>query len=237
MMKQNNQLFLRVLLATIVLSLVYTGLYPRMLLNKGGCPYETDPCGEEIGILGNIGGISGASPLTISALIIDGARYFFNSYSDQLIFLNKIEMSEVVGVNFNDLREMLYRSIENMELAKDTYTDLVKNATVTPYKLAVIERLKKLDYENFQNRNGLNGIIFKKVEHYLAKGDVTGFFCKVLVDSETILDMLYVLKEVVDKDQLPLNRDIWKLAQAYSEFHLAGQYAAQVFYEVTEIVE
>lgn len=237
MMKQNKQFFLRVLLATIVLSLVYTNLYPRLLLNKGGCPYEDDSCGEEVGILGDISGISGASPLTISSLIIDGARYFFNSHSDQLIFLSRIEMAEVVGLNFNDLREVLYRSIENMELAKDTYSNLVNITSVTPYKPAVIERLRKLNYEDFQNRKELNRFIFKKVENYLAKGDVTGFFRKVLTDSETILDMLYALKEIVDKDELPLNQDIWKLAQAYSEFHMSGQYAAQVFYEVTDTVE
>lgn len=237
MIKQNNQFILRLLLVTIVLSLVYTNLYPRMLLNKGGLPYESETCITESVIVGELAGNSGASSKNISTSIIDGAGYFFNSQSAALIFLNKIEMSELTGLNFNDLRESLYQAIENMKLAKDTYAGITEIAAVTPYKRSIIERLKRFDYEGFQTRNGLNGTTFKKVEQYLGKGDVTGLFGKVLADSESILNMLDGLKEMVDQDRLPLNQSLWSLAQAYSEFHMVGQYAAQVFYEVAGSVE
>lgn len=237
MIKQNKQFFLRFLLLTIIVSLVYTNLFPRILLNKGGCPYESETCAGESSILGDIAGISSISSTTISTLIIDGAGNFLNSHSAALIFLNKIEMSEVAELNYTHLRDTLYQAIMNMELAHDTYTVLVEIAAVTPYKQSIIERLKGLDYESFQTRYDLNSTTFKKVEKYLRKGDVTGLFGKVLTDSENILAMLYALKETVDKDRLPFNQDLWKLAQAYSEFHMFGQYAAQVFYEVTDAVE
>jgi len=233
MIKQHKQFILRVLMVTIALSLVYTNLYPRVFLNKGGCPYESESCGTAP-IEGDIAGISGAPSLSINATIVDGAGYFLNSQAAALLFLNKIEMSEAAGLNYNDLRDSLYRAIENMELAKGAYTDLTAIAFVTPYKTAVIKRLKSFDYEGYQTRNGLNGVTFKKVEQYLGKGDVTGLFVEMLAGTETILDMLYALKETVDKDQFPLNQSLWELAQAYSEFHMAGQYAAQVFYEVTD---
>ncbi len=233
MIKQHNQFIVRVLLATIVLSMVYTNLYSRILGNKGGCPYESESCGTAP-VEGDITGIAGAASLSINTCIIDGAGYFLNSQAAVLLFLNKIEMSEVAGLNYNDLRETLYQAIENMELAKGAYTDLTGIAAVTPYKIAVIKRLKIFDYEGYRTRNGLNGVTFKKVEQYLGKGDVTNFFNEMLTGMENILDMLYALKETVDKDRFPLNQSLWKLAQAYSEFHMAGQYAAQVFYEVTD---
>jgi hypothetical protein len=146
-------------------------------------------------------------------------------------------MAEMMGLNFTTLRGTLYEAIKNMELAKDMYTSLVETTRVTPYKLSVIEKLKKLDYEALQIRNGLNITTFKKVEQYLHKGDVNGLFTQVMVDSEMILDMLYVLKGTVDTEQVPFNKDLWKLAQAYSEFHMFGQYAAQIFYEVSGSVE
>lgn len=236
MIKQHKKLFLRVFLAIFALSMVYTNLYPRILGNKGGCPYESEPCGI-VPVEGDINGIPGAPSSSINTTIVFGAGYFLNSQAAALIFLNKIEMSEVAGLNYSDLRETLYRAIENMELAKDTYTDLAKIAAVTPYKRAIIEKLKGLDYEGFQTRDGLNGATFKKVEQYLGKGDVTGLFVEMLAGTETLLDMLYALKETVDKDQLPLNQSLWNLAQAYSEFHMSGQYAARVFYEVTGTIE
>jgi hypothetical protein len=233
MIKQHKQFILRVLLAAFALSLVYTDLYPRVLLNKGGCPYESESCGAAP-VEGDFAGIAGAPSSSINTTLVDGAGYFLISQSAALLFLNKIEMSEVAGLNYNDLRESLYRAIENMELAKGSYTDLTAIAAVTPYKIATIKRLITFDYEGYQTLNGLNGDTFKKVEQYLGKGDVTGLFGEMLAGTETILDMLYALKETVDKDGFPQNQSLWKLAQAYSEFHMAGQYAAQVFYEVTD---
>lgn len=233
MTKQHKQFILRVFLATIALSLVYTNLYPRVFLNKGGCPYESETC-ETAPIDGDIAGITSTAPSSINTLIINGAGYFLNSQSNALLFLNKIEMSEVNGLNYNDLRESLYRAIENMEMARDTYMDLTELAIATPYRLAVIKRLITFDYDGYQTRNGLNDATFKKVEQYLGKGDVNGLFTEMLLGTKNILDMLYALKETVDKDQFPTNQSLWQLAQAYSEFHMAGQYAAQVFYAVSD---
>lgn len=233
MIKQQKQTILRVLLAIFVLSLVYTNVYPRILLNKGGCPYESDTC-EIAPIDGDIAGTAGTVAPSISTSIVDGAGYFLNSQAAALLFLSKIEMSERVGLNYNDLRETLYIAIENMELAEGAYTNLVEQAAGTPYKMDVLKKLITFDYAGYKTRNGLNDVTFKKVENYLRQGNVTGLFYETLTGAKNILAMLYGLKETVANDQMPQNLPLWKLAQAYSEFHMAGQYAAQVFYEVTD---
>jgi hypothetical protein len=232
MTKQHKQFIVRVLIVTIALSLVYTNLYSRILGNKGGCPYESETCVAPVD--GDIAGTGATVSTAINTLIINGAGYFLNSQSNALLFLNKIEMSELNGLNYNDLRESLYPAIEKMEMARDTYMDLTELAIATPYRLEVIKRLITFDYDGYQTRNGLDDATFKKVEQYLGKGDVNGLFTEMLLGTKNILDMLYALKETVDKDQFPTNQSLWQLAQAYSEFHMAGQYAAQVFYAVSD---
>ncbi|MDQ1349941.1 MAG: hypothetical protein QG657_242, partial [Acidobacteriota bacterium] len=194
MTKQHKQFIVRVLIVTIALSLVYTNLYSRILGNKGGCPYESETC-EIVPVGGDFAGAAGTVTSSINTLIIEGAGSFLNSQAAALLFLNKIEMSEVTGLNYNDLRESLYRAIENMEMARNSYMNLTELAIATPYKLAVIKRLITFDYEGYQTRNGLNGDTFRKVEQYLGKGDVNGLFTEMLLGTKNLLDMLYALKE------------------------------------------
>lgn len=234
MNKQHKQLFLTVLVVVIIVSMMNINLYPRVLLNKGGCAYDEETCEEDSGGTtgSNMAGIASATSSTISTYIVLGAGYFLNSQSSALLFLNKIEMSDLVGLDYNDLRAVLYSAITNMELAVGAYTDLKQAADITPYRASMIDGLKAFDYEAFQKANSLNATTFRKVENYLKEGDVTGLFGEMLTGTENILDQLYALKDTIAQDQIPTNQALWDLAQAYSELHDAGRYAAQVFYAV-----
>jgi len=151
-----------------------------------------------------------------------------------LLLLNKIEMSDLYGVNYNDLRDTLYSAIESMEGAKEAYITLKQRAETTPYIQEKINRLISFDYTGFQEEKGLDSIIFNDVEVYLKEGDVTGLFGETLSAMETILRMLYQVKKTIDNDQLPENSSLWRLNQKYSKTLLFGQYAAEVFYAVTD---
>lgn len=233
MNKQHNQLILTVLVVVIIASMMNTNLYPRLLLNKGGCAYEEETCDGSGSTAGSsTAGIASATSSTINSYIVLGAGYFLNSQSSALLFLNKIEMSDLVGLDYNDLRAALYDAIGQMELAVVTYTDLKQTADITPYRASMIAGLKTFDYETFQKANGLNAAAFQVVENYLKEGDVTGLFGEVLTGTENILAQLYALKDTVEQDQIPSDQALWSLAQAYSQLHMTGQHAARVFYEV-----
>jgi hypothetical protein len=234
MNKQHKQLILTVLVVIIIASMMNTNLYPRVYLNKGGCAYEGETCDDGSGSTAgsSIAGIAGTTSSTINTNIILGAGYFLNSQSSALLFMNKIEMSDLAGLDYNDLRAALYNAIAQMELAVGTHSDLKQAAAITPYRASMIAGLKTFDYEAFQMANGLNTATFQVVENYLKEGDVTGLFGEMLTGTENILAQLYALQVTVEQDQIPSNQALWTLAQAYSQLHMTGQYAARVFYEV-----
>ena len=161
--------------------------------------------------------------------IVEGAGYFLNSHSNFQAFLSRVEMSEINGADFNELREILYKTIEDMEKAREAYYNLKIKADNTPYKENVIDELRAFDYDSFREANGLIPLIFEKVKGYLSKGDVRGVYANGLSNTETILEKLYTVKESVDADQFPDIKDLWRLSQFYSENQGFGQYTSEVF--------
>ena len=147
----------------------------------------------------------------------------------------KVEMSDLEGLDYDSLRADLLCAIENMEAARYFYTLLKSTAAITPYNPIMIGRLMTLDYNKFQKVNGLNSDTFRTVKIYLSHGNVTGFFGNLLSRTELILDMLYNLKNSTETDQFPSIQLLWNIAQQYSEFQMAGQYSAQVFFYVKNL--
>ena len=165
-------------------------------------------------------------------MIITGAGYFLRSQSDFLLFLNKIELSTLEGVNYTEVQNLLNCAIDNMEKAKEEYGRLVEIAYVTPYRQEVMEKLKAFDYDGLLEEKGLNAVIFKDMENYLRAGNLRGLHSRALLDTMNILAMLYRLKPVTDSGQFPVLEDLWRLNQAYAEAHLLGQYTSEVFARV-----
>jgi hypothetical protein len=166
--------------------------------------------------------------LPISYYIVESAGYFLKSHSDIILFLNRVEMSEINGIDYKELRNILYRAIENMEKAKEEYYILKQKTDATPYNQLMINYLLSFNYNRFLNERGLISDIFKLVETFLGTGNVRGVFDLLLKNTENILDKLYSLKESVDADTFPNILILWRVNQDYIETILFGQYTSEV---------
>lgn len=169
----------------------------------------------------------------IRLYVIEAAGGFLNSHSDFLLFLNKIEMEEINGIDYAELQQIINNAVAHMENARAKYNDLTQLADITPYHQPVITGLVNFNYTSFQVNKRLNSVIFNEVETYLSGGDVRGLYHRLLADTQSILDQLTVIKSAVDAEVIPENPGLWQVNQAYSETLLFGQYAAEIFYDVT----
>lgn len=165
---------------------------------------------------------------SIRSLIIEGAGNLLDSQAHTLLFLNKVEMSDLNGVDYSQLRDSLNQAVESMKSAVKSYSLLVQKAQRTPYNQATVYQLVLFDYAGFQEERNLNADIFGKLEQFLSKGDVTGTLHQTLNDTETLLKMLISLQEIIDADQLPGNAPLWRLNQKFSDTMMFGQYSAEV---------
>lgn len=169
----------------------------------------------------------------IGPYVIEAAGDFLKSQSDFLLFLNKIEMEEINGIDFAELQLVIHNAVVNMKNARVKYNDLTQLADSTPYDQAAITTLESFNYTSFQESKGLNSVIFNEVETYLSSGDVRGLYHQLLADTQSILDRLTNIKSAVDAQVIPETPGLWQVNQSYSKTLLFGQYAAEIFYDVT----
>ena len=168
----------------------------------------------------------------IRQYVIEAAGDFLNSQSNFLLFLNKIEMEELNGVEYAELQQVINNTVVHMENARTKYKGLTQLANNTPYDQTKNAELMVFNYTSFQENKGLKGVIFNDVEAYLISGDVRGLYQQILGDTQSILDQLNVIKSAVDAEVIPNNSDLWQVNQSYSATLLSGQYAAEVFYDL-----
>lgn len=173
--------------------------------------------------------VNGGIAPSMGQMIIEGAGYFLASHADMQGFSNKIELSEINGVNYPGLQEMVNSAIANMESASAEYKNLIQAAKETPYNQAVIHKLMKFDYRGFMKKNNLVADAFIKVQGFLARGDVTGAYIKLKASKDDIITRLYMIKAAVDSNLFPDINLLYQVNQAYCETLLFGQYIAQVF--------
>jgi len=168
----------------------------------------------------------------IRTYVIEAAGGFLKSQSDFLLFLNKIEMEEINGIDFAELKQVINNAVVNMENAMLKYESLTQLADSTPYDQSTITTLVSFNYISFQGNKGSNSVIFKEVKTYLCSGDVRGLYHRLLENTQSLLDQLTAVKSVVDAEVIPENSTLWQVNQAYSEMLLFGQYAAEIFYDL-----
>ncbi len=224
MSKKINKTSQKVILGLLVLGLFTFNSYSAITFNWSDCAYRGECDGGEAASL-----IMVPMSTSMHTYIVEGAGYFLDSHSNLQAFLSRVEMSEINGIDYNELREILYKTIEDMEKAREAYYNLKIKADNTPYEENVIEQLGAFDYDGFQEANGLIPFIFEKVKGYLSKGDVRGVYANGLSNTETILEKLYTVKESVDADQFPDIKDLWRISQFYSENQGFGQYTSEIF--------
>lgn len=218
MINQKKQFAIKFFCFLTIIGLMGMSLFSYIVLNYTDSSYDND---EE-------------STTPLAAYIVEGASYLLNGYSDILLFLNKIEISELNTPNYSELQEILGKAIENMTLSKKAYEQLITTAGTSAYNPVIINRLITFDYKGFQKEKGLIVDVFSKVKKYLEKGDVRGIYTNLLADIEDILNKLSELKGAVESGSFPPVSNLWRLNQQCSETILFGQYASEVFNRILE---
>ncbi len=171
-----------------------------------------------------------ANPL--KNLIITGAGQFIQSHAGFQQFLHQIELSELYGADYVELRGILNETKANIESAGVTYYDFIKLAGVTPYNPYFIAALESFDYDGFREKHNLNTIVFSRLVPLLRSGNLTGVIEYIYAKTGEISRLLGLVKSGVDKNIFPGIPVLWQINQVYFDTYLFGQYAAMIFNEV-----
>ncbi len=166
---------------------------------------------------------------TIRELIIKGAEYFFKAHADINVLSEKVEISDLEGVDFLTLRWAVNSALQNMNTAKNYYQELEIKANNTPYNQVVINKLLAFDYDLFQEEHGLLKDVFSEVKSYLINGDVRGVYSRTSAYFDTLINILEAVKKELDAGKVPSNNHMWNLNQVCAKAHMFGQYLARVF--------
>jgi hypothetical protein len=210
-----------IVLTVILVCVLFTTPVHGFFSFNGTC--EAFNCGE-----GGEEAASSTAP-TIKQFIIVGAAHFLRSHSEFLALLQRIELSDLNGVDFKELQKKIDSAVESMEAAKKSYKDLRNLADATPYDPYVIEKLVTLDYASFQQEAGLNSVIFARVEKLLVTGDVRGTYNEFYNDVIAVLELLDRVKSSIHSSSFPNIQDLRRINQMYFEMLMFGQYTTEVF--------
>jgi hypothetical protein len=173
-----------------------------------------------------------AIPNPLKTLIIKGAGQFIQSHAGFQRLLHKIELAELYGVDYVELRDLLNETITNIESANITYYDFIKLAYVTPYNPSFIAALESFDYDNFKGKYNLNAVVFSRLVTLLRSGNLTGVIEYIYAKTGEISRLLGMVKSNVDKDIFPGIPVLWQINQVYFDAYLFGQYAAMIFNDI-----
>lgn len=181
-------------------------------------------------------GFSGSGQEVIRKLVIEGAGYYLKSHSDMLLFLNRIEMSDLRGLDFDEARGIVNGAVSQMEKAMETYEKLAMTAETVPYNEEVVQRLLTRDYSpanhSEDQQQGVNGAAFDWTGNILKEGDIRGIYYKMIQNTGRILDMVREIKNHIDNGMVPVTASLWRVSEAYAETLVFGHKVAAVFYEL-----
>jgi hypothetical protein len=172
---------------------------------------------------------SGCNNAIINYYIELGAGYFLNSYSNTLVFLNRIELENFKGIDYLELNQILNDAVRNIKTAKEVYSLLIRTAEITPYNKKIIFKLRTFDYSAFSKENGLNDVVFREVADFLKAGDIIGVYKWFHLNLNEIEAMLILMSNEVSSNRIPLSDNLWRVNEEYSRTLLFSQYVAMVF--------
>lgn len=219
MRRSKKNLTLKVFLVSLFVITLNFYSYSLIYDNGAGGGYGSGGEGEDKGD-------------TIESYIIEGAGYFLNGYSDVLMLLNRVEISGINRINYDEVLNIIDRALNNVKDAKTSFSRIIDLAESTPYNESVIAKLLSFDYNSFMVKNSLNSFVFKDVESFLENGNITGMFKRNYSDMSRIEEILVSIKEKLSLNKMPELSYFWNLNQQYMLAILLGQYAAQVFKEI-----
>ena len=224
MKKNKTQFIFKASILILAIFLLNIKTFSRISANGAGGGYD-DPDGKS-----NL--VSTKENSIIENYIEKGGGYFLNAYSDILSISNRIEMANIQGLVYEELKSILNSAIENIRNAKATYYLLIKKAQDTPYDPVVNLKLRSFDYQEFMTEYSLNSDIFYEVEGYLKIGNITGTFIRIYNSFINIEKLLLSIKSEISLDKMPTLSKIWEINQESSSTLIFGQYIARIFYEL-----
>lgn len=183
-------------------------------------------------IYGDYGTYESTNSTSLRGYVVEGGGHFLKSYSDYLLFLNKLEVAELNDLDYTELQAILNNAIENMEHARAQHLELRKNAAWMPYSEWAIDALNHFNYDEYQKKYDLIKPVFNQVKSYLENGLLLELQNQSITQIDKILVLAYQVKVQVDAGQFPDLITTYNLSEAYSQSLSFGQYAARVFQEI-----
>lgn len=177
-------------------------------------------------------GQGGAHAAIIVQCVAEGNGFLAKSYSGFLLFLNRIELGEKGGLDYEEAGKDLDRAVRDLLSAGSAFRRLTQIAAETPYDPSVLDRLARFDYESFQRENRLIGPIFDRVRYYLGKGDILGLYKEEAANIDKILEIAAEVNASMESKRFPDALILYSLNQACSSSLLFVQYTTSVFAEI-----
>jgi hypothetical protein len=165
-------------------------------------------------------------------VIVEGSSNFLQSYSQIFILLNESELGTTVGFDFSKAENAINMALKKLIKAKECflqYTQCIERSGISEESKS---KLIGFDYYEITEKRDLNPCIMEKVSFYLSKGDVAGFFNKLVIDMEIMSLTLQKVKQIIQKNTIPDIEDLRTLYQKYSEVMQMGYYSSLVFKEI-----
>ena len=223
-MKHKHQIFL-VLLVAFTAIIFEVNVYPYINFNGAGGGYGSGGEGESPGI-------QSVEYQSIEYYIQAAGTYYLEADSHIQTLLKLVEQQDLQGIYYSAMQSEVKRALYDMQMAKDTYAQLIRKAEVTPYNETVLAKLKDFDYESFVEKNGLNPVLFGLVRQYLQNGDITGMFKCTYTDVTVMIEILIKIQAIVSQYRMPGISLFRQLNEKQALSSVFGSYAARVFSEI-----
>lgn len=204
----------------MVIFLLYVGslVFPIMYANEGDCAFRPNECEGNSSSIAMINGVS------LKTLIIQGATHFFDSLSNYHNYLKAFEVND-----YSKMKIYLSNAAIQMKFSHDIYVEFNNESLNYDYNDAVIERLRKFDYNEYMVTFQLIESVITRVKGFLSKGDVRGAFKEI----EKITGEIFSDMESLNLTQsFPEKNIVWRVNQKLIEAQLFGQYLAEIFCQV-----
>jgi hypothetical protein len=165
----------------------------------------------------------------IKTYIEIGGGYYLKANSDFQKILSMVELQDIEGIDFGELRGVAISAVKNMNVAIENYTLLIEKVGATPYKDNVIQSLKDFDYDSFEIENKLNCTVYKKVKGFLKNGNVSGIYIYTHGKFLDLGELLNSIKNNIDQNKVPPIEVLWNINEELSKLSLFGSYITRVF--------
>lgn len=163
-----------------------------------------------------------------------GGTYFLEAYANVIAYLKVVENEATEKLDTTEVQLYLDNALENINLARETFSQLKDEMLAASYNIKVLNILKNMDYNAFRVSISADKETFNQVSFYLKRADIPGLIGKMVFDMDAIMRTLKQLKKKTSMGiiaALPLS---WELNRQFSKSMMFGQYAAQVFIKIQQ---